>query len=146
MAGTNGGAINNSLNTSPGQSAGPLNITLAGDTTLNASGARWDIGVNSLGAGGGSFTGNGYNVAKIGNQAIWMHEVGDIGVGNIDIQQGLLGFSETIGAGIPGATVTVEPGAILGLFGLSTKLSLKQATGVEWQCHFAKRWQPWSEQ
>ena len=126
LAGTNGGAINDSATSVFNQSGGPLNITLSGDATFNATGARWDIGINSLGAGGGSFTGNGHNLTKIGNQAIWMHEVGDIGVGNIDIQQGLLGFSETIGMGIAGANVTVEPGAILGLFGLSTNSLLKK--------------------
>ncbi len=126
LAGTNGGAINNSSSTSPSQSGGPLNITLAGDTTLNASGARWDIGINTLGAGGGSFTGNGHNLVKIGNQAIWMHEVGDIGVGNIDIQQGLLGFEFTVGMGIPAGTVTVEPGATLGMFSLNTNSILNK--------------------
>ena len=126
LAGTNGGAINNSSATASGQSGGPLNITLAGDTTLNASGARWDIGLNTLGAGGGSFTGNGHNLVKIGNQAIWMHEVGDIGVGNIDIQQGLLGFQFTVGMGIAGDTVTVEPGATLGIFNLSTNSILNK--------------------
>ncbi|MGH7978890.1 MAG: beta strand repeat-containing protein, partial [Limisphaerales bacterium] len=120
FAGTNNGAINNSSSSSPGQSAGPLNVTLAGDTTINATGNRWDIGVNSLGAGGGSFNGNGYNLTKIGNQQIWIHDVGDIGVGNIDIQAGTLGFEYTIGMGISSDTVTVEPGATLGFYQLST--------------------------
>jgi fibronectin-binding autotransporter adhesin len=118
--GTNTGAINNSSASSPGQSGGPLNITLAGDTTLNAGGNRWDIGINTLGAGGGSFIGNGFNLTKIGNQQLWMHELGDIGVGNIDIQQGLLGFQYTIGMGNPSGTVTVEPGATLGFYQLSS--------------------------
>jgi autotransporter-associated beta strand protein len=126
MAGTNNGAINNSSSTSPAQSGGPLNITLAGDTTLNASGNRWDIGRATLGAGGGSFTGNGFNLTKIGNQAIWMHEVGDIGVGNIDIQHGLLGFEFTIGMGVSSDTVAVEPGGTLGLFQLSSNSILNK--------------------
>jgi autotransporter-associated beta strand protein len=126
MAGTNNGAINNSSSTSPSQSGGPLNITLAGDTTLNASGNRWDIGRTTLGAGGASFTGNGFNLTKIGNQAIWMHEVGDIGVGNIDIQHGLLGFEFTIGMGVSSDTVTVEPGATLGIFELASNSILNK--------------------
>lgn len=126
LAGTNGGAINNSSTTEPSQSGGPLNITLAGDTTLNASGNRWDIGPTILGAGGGSFAGNGHNLTKIGNQAIWMHETGDIGVGNIDIQQGLLGFEFTIGMGLPSSTVTVEPGAVLGFYQLSSNSILNK--------------------
>lgn len=124
--GTNTGAINNSSSSSPGQSAGPLNISLAGNTTLDASGNRWDIGVATLGAGGGSFTGNGFNLTKIGNQAIWMHELGDIGVGNIDIQQGLLGFEYTIGMGNSGDSVTVEPGATLGFYQLSSNSILNK--------------------
>ncbi|HEV2331178.1 MAG TPA: autotransporter-associated beta strand repeat-containing protein [Verrucomicrobiae bacterium] len=126
FAGTNGGAINNSASTSPGQSAGPLNITLSGDTTLNASGNRWDIGLNTLGAGGGSFKGNGYNLTKIGNQQLWLHELGDIGVGNIDIQRGLLGFQYTIGMGIPSDTITVESGATLGFYQLSSNSVLNK--------------------
>ncbi|HUA65703.1 MAG TPA: hypothetical protein VME24_07640 [Alphaproteobacteria bacterium] len=123
FAGTNNGAINNSSTTSPGQSSGPLNITLAGNTTLNASGSRWDIGVTTLGAGGGSFAGNGYNLIKIGGSPIWMHEVGDIGVSTIDIQQGLLGFEYTIGMGNPSYTVTVESGATLGFYQVVSNLN-----------------------
>jgi|GEM_PF-1725842 len=126
LAGTNGGAINNSSSTAPSQSGGPLNITMQGDATLNASGARWDIGLTALGGGGGSFAGNNHNLTKIGNQPIWMHELGDIGVGNIDIQQGLLGFEFTIGMGNPAATVTVEPGATLGFFQLSSNSILSK--------------------
>jgi autotransporter-associated beta strand protein len=126
FAGTNNGAINNSASTSPGQAAGPLNVTLAGDATLNASGSRWDIGPTVLGAGGGSFAGNSHNLTKIGNQPIWMHEVGDIGVDNIDIQQGLLGFEFTIGMGDPAGSVTVEPGAILGFYQLSSNSILNK--------------------
>ncbi|HEY1789069.1 MAG TPA: autotransporter-associated beta strand repeat-containing protein [Verrucomicrobiae bacterium] len=124
--GTNTGAINNSASTSPGQSAGPLNVTLNGDTTLSASGNRWDIGVATLGAGGGSFKGNGFNLTKVGNQAIWMHELGDIGVGNIDIQKGLLGFEFTIGMGVSSDIVTVESGATLGLYQLSSNSILNK--------------------
>jgi fibronectin-binding autotransporter adhesin len=125
-AGTNNGAINNSSTTSPGQSAGPLNVTLAGDTTLNASGNRWDIGVATLGAGGGSFAGNSHNLTKIGNQAIWMHELGDIGVNNITISNGLLGFEYTIGMGLSSGTATVEPGATLGFYQLSSNSILNK--------------------
>ncbi len=115
FGGTNG-AINNSSATAPSQSGGPRAITLAGDTTLNASGNRWDIGLNTLGAGGGYFIGNGFNLTKIGTNDIWMHEVGDIGVGDIFINQGLLGFQYNIGMGTAAKTVTVNPGASLGIF------------------------------
>jgi len=115
-AGGTNGAINNTSGSSPSLSGGPLNITLAGDTTINASGARWDIGVNSLGAGGGSFQGNGYALTKIGPNEIWLHEVGDIGVGNIFVNQSRLGFQYTIGLGDPSKTITVASGASIGIW------------------------------
>ena len=122
FAGTNSGAINNS-GAASSQSGGPLNITLAGNSTLNASGNRWDIGKNTLGAGGGSFTGNGFNLTKIGGQALWMHELGDIGVGNIDVQQGTLGIQFTIGLGNPSDSLKVESGATLSLYQVVSNLN-----------------------
>ena len=109
FGGTNG-AINNSSGTAPSQTGGPRLITLTGDTTLNASGARWDIGNNTLGAGGGSFAGNGFNLTKTGANDIWMHELGDIGVGDIFVNQGLLGFQYTISMGNAAKTITVNSG------------------------------------
>jgi autotransporter-associated beta strand protein len=113
--GTNG-AINNSSATSPSQNNGPRRVTLAGDTTINASGSRWDMGFSTLGAGGGSFAGNGYTLTKIGAQQIWLHELGDIGVGNIVVNQSTLGFEYTIGLGDPTKTITVMPGATFGIW------------------------------
>jgi autotransporter-associated beta strand protein len=115
FGGTNG-AINNSSATAPNQSGGPRAITLAGDTTLNATGNRWDIGINTLGAGGGYFLGNGFKLTKIGAQQIWMHEVGDIGVGDILVSGGTLGFQYNIGMGDPSKTITVMPGATFGIW------------------------------
>jgi fibronectin-binding autotransporter adhesin len=113
--GTNG-AINNSSATSPNLSGGPRKITLAGDTTINASGARWDMGINTLGAGGGYFAGNGHTLTKIGAQQIWLHEVGDTGLGDILVNQSTLGFQYTIGMGDPSKTITVMPGATFGIW------------------------------
>ena len=113
--GTNG-AINNSSATAPNQAGGPRNVTLAGDTTINATGNRWDMGLNTLGAGGGSFAGNGHMLTKIGAQQIWMHELGDIGVGDIVVNQSTLGFQYTIGMGDPSKTITVMPGATFGIW------------------------------
>ncbi|HSU55679.1 MAG TPA: autotransporter-associated beta strand repeat-containing protein, partial [Candidatus Dormibacteraeota bacterium] len=122
FGGTNG-AINNSSATAPSQTGGPRLITLAGDTTLNASGNRWDIGNNTLGVGGGAFAGNGFKLTKAGAQAIWMHEVDDTGVGDILVNQGLLGFQYTIGMGDSSKTATVMPGATLGIWHVPTTLS-----------------------
>ena len=128
--GTNG-AINNSSATAVNQNGGPRRVTLAGDTTLNATGNRWDMGINTLGAGGGSFAGNGYKLTKIGAQAIWMHELGDIGVGDILVNQGTLGFEFTIGLGNPSKTITVMPGATFGIWqapALSKQVVLTNST------------------
>jgi autotransporter-associated beta strand protein len=120
------GGTNGAINNSGGQvnlAGGPRNITLQGDTTLNASGGRWDMGLNTLGAGGGSFTGNGYKLTKIGTQQIWMHEMGDIGVGDILVSQSLLGFQYNIGMGNAANTISVMPGATFGIWHAVNTLS-----------------------
>jgi autotransporter-associated beta strand protein len=122
FGGTNG-AINNSSATAVNQNGGPRSITLQGDTTLNASGARWDIGINSLGAGGGYFAGNGFKLTKIGTKDIWMHEVGNIGVSDILVSQGTLGFQYTIGMGDPSKTITMMPGGTFGIWHAVTPLT-----------------------
>lgn len=121
FGGTNG-AINNSGG-AVNQNGGPRNITLAGDTTINASNNRWDVGINILGAGGGSFLGNGFKLTKIGSKDIWMHEVGDIGVGDILVNQGTLGFEYTIGMGDLSKTITVMPGGTFGMWHVLSPLS-----------------------
>jgi autotransporter-associated beta strand protein len=122
FGGTNG-AINNSSATAPSTTGGPRLITLAGDATLNASGNRWDIGNNTLGVGGGSFAGNNHVLTKIGIKDIWMHELGDIGVGDILVNQGTLGFQYTIGMGDSSKTITVMPGATFGIWHVPGTLS-----------------------
>lgn len=122
FGGTNG-AVNNSSGTAVNQNGGPRRLTLQGDTTFNASGARWDIGFNSLGAGGGSFLGNNFKLTKIGSKDIWMHEVGDIGVGDIFVNQGTLGFQYNIGIGDPSKTITMMPGGTFGIWHVPNPLS-----------------------
>ncbi|HVM48200.1 MAG TPA: autotransporter-associated beta strand repeat-containing protein, partial [Candidatus Acidoferrum sp.] len=114
FGGTNG-AINNS-GAAVNLSGGPRKITLQGDTTFNALSNRWDVGINTLGAGSGYLIGNGYKLTKIGPNDIWMHEVGDTGLGDILVSVGTLGFQFTIGMGDPSKTATVMPGARLGIW------------------------------
>lgn len=132
-SGTNG-ALNNSGGTLSGNN-GPRNITLNGDTTIGANPGRLDIGNGTLGAGGGSFAGNGYNLTQVGTGQTWMHELGDIGVNNININQGALGFEYTISAGLSGGTISVAPGAEFAMWqvinsagGIDKNLSLASAT------------------
>jgi autotransporter-associated beta strand protein len=126
IQGTGFGGTNGAINNSGGAvnlNGGPRAITLAGDTTLNASNNRWDIGLNTLGAGGGSFLGNGFKLTKIGAKDLWMHEVGNIGVGDILVSQGTLGFQYNIGMGDPSKTITVMPGGTFGIWHVPSVLS-----------------------
>jgi autotransporter-associated beta strand protein len=119
LQGTGFGGTNGAINNTGGQpnlSGGPRRVTLLGDTTISAFSNRWDMGINTLGAGGGSFAGSGFKLTKNGTKDIWMHELGDIGVGDILVNQGTLGFQYTIGMGLAGNTITVMPGATFGIW------------------------------
>ena len=109
MGYTNQGAIANLTGTWP---AFPYeiahNVTLLGDAGIGSSG-RWDIS-------GGTFTGGGYNLTKVGNGQITIKTVGETGLGNIDIIAGNLSFQDTATLGDPTKIVTVESNATLGFW------------------------------
>lgn len=103
------GAINNT----GGQNQTALaHVTLAGDATFNAPVARWDIN----GASGGSFTGNGHTLTKTGSQAVLIRDVGETGLGHIDVTGGRLGFQGNVTLGDPSKTLTVSTNAIVTFF------------------------------
>ena len=127
-AGVNGaGAI---LNSSTNQQYNALRyVTLAGDTTLGGPGAwaptgsnpgRWDIryspttGTNAV----LSTSGQPYKLTKTGpNQVSIVGATVDAALGNIDIQQGVLGFEGgTTSMGNPASNLTVRAGATLSLY------------------------------
>jgi autotransporter-associated beta strand protein len=123
--GTSGqGAIDNS-------GASQLNalssIMLAGDTTIGASANRWDLrspvsgSTNALLSTGG----HAYNLTKIGGQAVLLVDAFvDPTLANVDIQNGTLGLQGvTTGLGNPANTVTVESGATLFTYALTTPLN-----------------------
>jgi autotransporter-associated beta strand protein len=83
-------------------------ITLLGDAALGAN-ARWDIT-------GGTFTGNGHNLYKVGPSQITLINNGPIGVANIYIDAGNLTFQGTNDMGNPNMSLTVESNAILGFW------------------------------
>lgn len=86
-------------------------VTLAGNTTFGASVQRWDI------VQGGTLAGAGYALAKNGIQEIWIKTGSDTDLGNIDIQQGRLGFQNTgTTLGRPANIATVRAGASLGFY------------------------------
>jgi autotransporter-associated beta strand protein len=96
-------------------------VTLAGNTTFGGN-ARWDI----RGTGANlSTSGNAYNITKIGGaQVSLVGTTVDPALGNIDIQQGTFSIeTTTTGAGNPANTITVQSGATLQIFGLTTALN-----------------------
>ncbi|GEM_PF-168217 len=99
-------------------------ITLAGDTTIGGTGpwnpssntGRWDIRANS--SASLSTGGLPYNLTKTGSNQISLVGVTvDAALGNIDIQQGLMGFeTSTTSMGNPAANLYVRAGATMSFF------------------------------
>jgi autotransporter-associated beta strand protein len=80
-------------------------ITLVGDAAIGAN-ARWDVQ-------GGSFTGNGFKLTKVGGSQVTLVDLGATGLGDIDIVSGNLSFQGTTDMGDPTKTLTVESNATL---------------------------------
>ena len=119
-AGFNGqGAVNNSG--AQLVTGGVESLTLAGDATIGAFGARWNV-QDACANCGGVLNGNGHNLTKVGPQVIFVVGCGETGLGNIDVAAGRLGFQDNVTLGIPTATLTVESNATLSLFGLANSL------------------------
>jgi autotransporter-associated beta strand protein len=83
-------------------------VTLSGDTFLGGT-SRWDIRANPT----GSLTGNGFKLSKTGTNEIWLVDLGNTGLGNIDVRQGLLGIQASTTLGNPASTLTLFPGTSL---------------------------------
>ena len=113
--GGNGAIVNNG----PAQLNALRQVTLAGNTTFGGT-ERWDIrnagGAASLNSGGASF-----KITKTGPNQVSLVGVNvDLGLGDIDIQQGIFGVQTTTSQlGDPFATITVHNGATLNLFNLT---------------------------
>ncbi len=86
-------------------------VTLSGNTTFGGSG-RWDIRNN----GGGALTGSGYTLTKVGSNLIALVNLGETGLGTIDVKNGTLEIEGTTTLGDPTKTVIVESGAMLGMY------------------------------
>src|SRR6185369_2962645 len=110
---TNGAIINSGA----AQQNAIQNLTLNGDTTFGGTG-RWDIRSSVVSGANLSSSGNPYNLIKTGINQVWLVNVNfDSAISNITVQAGLLGYQDsTSGLGDPNATLTVAPGASLGLF------------------------------
>jgi len=93
-----------------GSGGGMNNIVLQGDATFRAD-ARWDI--NGASRNGAGFTGNGYHLTKLGANVIWFQNIANLGLGDIDVKEGALGFQAyPIDMGDPTKTITFWPGTV----------------------------------
>lgn len=121
------------VNTGSQQTSGLRNVTLAGDTAFggasqwnpSANVNRWDIRAASTSSTNGcslSTGGKPYKLVKTGGNQISMVAVCvDTNLGEIDIQQGLMGWETvTSGMGNPASNIIVRAGATLSFFNAST--------------------------
>jgi autotransporter-associated beta strand protein len=92
-------------------------VTLAGPTTFGGTG-RWDI----RSSGGGSLTGGGYALSKVGTNLISLVNLGDTGLGDIHVKNGILQIEGSTTPGSSG-TITVESGAMLSMYAITTTLT-----------------------
>ncbi|MGA2062193.1 MAG: autotransporter-associated beta strand repeat-containing protein, partial [Thermoguttaceae bacterium] len=98
-------------------------VTLTGNTTFGGTG-RWDIRSNS----GGSLTGAGYNLTKVGTNMISLTGLGETGLGNIDVKNGTLQIETTTTLGDTTKTITVESNGVLAMYNLGTNILNKNLT------------------
>jgi autotransporter-associated beta strand protein len=84
-------------------------LTLIGDASIGAFN-RWDI---YGAAGGGSVTGNNHKLTHLGPGTVIINSMGDIGVGDIHIVAGRMGFQGPVTMGDASKTLTVESNATL---------------------------------
>jgi fibronectin-binding autotransporter adhesin len=83
-------------------------VTLTGDTTFGGAN-RWDVI-------GGTLVGGNYRLTKVGGNEIALSNLGDTGLGPIDINQGVLTILGTTGAGDPTQPITINANAVLALW------------------------------
>jgi len=80
-------------------------VTMVGDAAIGVN-ARVDVA-------GGSFTGNGFKLTKVGSSQLTLLGLGGTGLGDIDIVSGDLTFQANTDMGDPSKTLTVESNATL---------------------------------
>lgn len=92
-------------------------VTLTGDTTFGGA-FRWDIRNPSAATdpAGGTHAflhGNGHKLTKVGTNTVALIQVGDTGLGDIEIQGGVLTFSRSSMPGNPTGRLSIWPDARL---------------------------------
>jgi fibronectin-binding autotransporter adhesin len=94
-------------------------LVLAGDATFGATVGGWEAFPHDTGAGG-SITGNGFKLTKVGTNDLWLGSSGDTGLSDIEIKEGMLGFEVgrfgNCTMGDPTKTCTVRTNALLGVW------------------------------
>jgi autotransporter-associated beta strand protein len=98
------------LNSGASQTNAMPLVTLTGDTTFGGP-ARWDVRPNPI----AGFLGNGFNLTKISGNEIWLADVGPSGLGDINVNQGLLGFQASSTLGDPLKTLTLASNTTVAL-------------------------------
>ena len=101
---TGAGAIINSSATT--QSNALRFVTLTSDTTFGGTGG-WDVRANPT----ASFIGNNFNLTKTGGNEVWLAGIGATGLGDITVNQGLLGIQGSTTLGDTTKTITLASGA-----------------------------------
>ncbi|WP_160164616.1 NPCBM/NEW2 domain-containing protein [Pedosphaera parvula] len=108
-----GAIVDNNTNGSPGRLQA---VTLGANATFGGQN-NWSIrGTNGSAPSGSLSTGGmAYNLTKMGTNLVWLSSIDvDSSLGDIDIEQGFLGFEgATTSMGNPARTLTVKPGASL---------------------------------
>jgi hypothetical protein len=102
---------------------GLTTITMAGNTTVGASGP-WDtdpvknLGVWGINAGSLSTSGNSYSLTKVGSGQVGLTDATvDAALGNIVVQQGLLALQgNTSSLGNPTNTITIQAGGTVSFY------------------------------
>ena len=126
--GGNGAIVNNS---GTAQNNTLRFVTLSNDTTIGGT-TRWDIRTDNATATPASLTGNGYNLTKVGANTIYLVNLGETGLGNINVNAGSLGVQGSTTLGNSSSTLTVASTATLSFYavgvGISKNLDLKDGS------------------
>jgi autotransporter-associated beta strand protein len=101
-------------------------VTLTGPTTFGGA-RRWDVrdpSSSALTAGlNAQLQANGFKVTKVSSNVVAFINVGETGLGDVDIQAGTLTFSRSTFLGNAAKAITVFPGATLQLHRTSEYLN-----------------------
>jgi autotransporter-associated beta strand protein len=107
------GAINNR---GLAQTNAIFSLTLDGNTVLGAASNRWDVAPLDTNGTPGTLQGNNHNVTKTGAADIWLRQLSDTGLGDLDITAGRLIFAgQGTKLGNNSSSITVRSNAVLGI-------------------------------